>query len=79
MPLIYFTFVFLATYKELLHFEVCLDLLRSLFSFGFLSGNPFVCNNDAKQAESGVQALGWARTMETDSFLVNTINIIILI
>lgn len=75
VPLIYFTLVFLATYRELLHFEVSLDLLRLLVSCGFLSGNPFVCNNDAKQAESGVQALGGARTMGTNSSLVNTINV----
>lgn len=31
-----------------------------------------MCDNDAKQAESRVQALGWDITMETDSSSVNT-------
>lgn len=31
-----------------------------------------MCDNDAKQAESRVQALGWDITMETDFSSVNT-------
>lgn len=69
MPLIYSALVFSATYREL-HFEVSLDL-KVWISCGFLSGNFFVCDIDAKQAESRVQALGWDITMETDSS-VNT-------
>lgn len=52
VPLIHCTLVFLATYAELLHFEVSLDLEGYCFSCGFLSGNSIVCDNDAKQAES---------------------------
>lgn len=67
--------VCLATYGELLHFEVSLDLEGYCFSCGFLSVNSIVCDNDAKQAESCLKALGWARTMETDSSLVNAIGV----
>lgn len=74
-PLIYCILIFLATYGELLHFEVSLDLEGYCFSCGFLSGNSIVCDNDAKQAESCLKSLGWAKIMETDSSLVNAIGV----
>lgn len=50
MGIVCYSHCTLAAYKELLHFEVSLDLEGECFSCGFLSGNSIVCDNDAKQA-----------------------------
>lgn len=74
VPLRVCTLVFSAVRYGELHFEVSLGLEDDCFPCGFLSGNSIVCDNDAKQAEDWLKALGWAGTMETYSSLVVTIS-----
>lgn len=58
--------IFLAAFRELLHFEERLDLEVSCSSHDFLSGCSLMCDHGAKQAVSWLKALEWSRAMETD-------------